>query len=1048
MSCEDEFELNYIKIDSKDEIKLLETDDSVAEISTLFSKVADFGQKKLNKNIIKDLEKNIPQNYDLLKYNIDFSKKFIKIINLDKKKNFIASVKRILSIDFEKEFIFNYTNIYDVSGIICLLFSEYKKYKISSIDDLKNIIKRINLQQYDFYRLYTDFSLKKKKTTISSTNKTQVKSSQINDNKTLEKNIKNNYVLNNEYSYINEDKENDIKIISKKIFIYPKYNKIGNKDPGLNKTELPIELILILRKLKDVRTLIFQIQNVENNYKNLAKFILSNIDWLFIKGINEVKFDINNEDIQRGLDESYNLITENYYKKYKIDKNKIFYNGLYSARNINCWVPESDLFFFEKKGVQGDDYFYKTQITDDSVIIKDYICNIYNAFGNLMNIRYIPKINFSLNNNLKNQIMKQIPEMRTFTQCLDDVKKPKNLGNDLFFEDFINESVSIFDIDDKDENPKQRRDSIFAIDNYENIYDMENIGKNYNDYFKMILIYSYYLGKFCKNIETLSMYFQNAFTYEINNLYKTEVNSEYIHFLLLLNKLENLKDINFSFNSLDDKSFEYILGILSKNSTLSKLRMSFFTPDINYYDNSLFDLCSSKKIDLTQLFSEFRFYQIKNWKNKAKKINEYILNEKLLNSFVINLCNLSNLLKLQILKNLEELIFRFDIPNSLINNQEYTITIIKFLINIFIMITFQQNRTKTFKILAPNLEFNGKKMPFIRTLFNEISLSKEVSTDYKKIKGDIINLNLETKESKNINKINEQEKEVERRTVDKNEIINNEGSYSLTSQEKNNEIDTDTDTNIENLENSNVSYNRTTILKNLNEKEIIKKNLTETNNSNNIITSRKLNPNDYLENLVLQMKISNLPEIFNFCKINNLSGLKYINLGNLDEITFKGFVNDYKLNCYRLTSLISIKINLGLSILSYEKIENDIFDFININTPKLIEKSLLSNLKIKSEDKMKELIELVYLKAMVEKLVVKLNYSNIDLLSKLLSQFFIEYKNKYMNNINSIVFLINHPKYKSINNKDILTYLCNFFTFSKILSPTGKTTIAIKEAKS
>ena len=473
---------------------------------------------------------------------------------------------------------------------------------------------------------------------------------------------------------------------------------------------------------------------------------------------------------------------------------------------------------------------------------------------------------------------------------------------------------------------------------------MENIGKNYNDYFKMILIYSYYLGKFCKNIETLSMYFQNAFTYEINNLYKTEVNSEYIHFLLLLNKLENLKDINFSFNSLDDKSFEYILGILSKNSTLSKLRMSFFTPDINYYDNSLFDLCSSKKIDLTQLFSEFRFYQIKNWKNKAKKINEYILNEKLLNSFVINLCNLSNLLKLQILKNIEELIFRFDIPNSLINNQEYTITIIKFLINIFIMITFQQNRTKTFKILAPNLEFNGKKMPFIRTLFNEISLSKEVSTDYKKIKGDIINLNLETKESKNINKINEQEKEVERRTVGKNEIINNEGSYSLTSQEKNNEIDTDTDTNIENLENSNVSYNRTTILKNLNEKEIIKKNLTETNNSNNIITSRKLNPNDYLENLVSQMKISNLPEIFNFCKINNLSGLKYINLGNLDEITFKGFVNEYKLNCYRLTSLISIKINLGLSVLSYEKIENDFFDFININTPKLIEKSLLINI--------------------------------------------------------------------------------------------------------
>ena len=66
MSCEDEFELNYIKIDSKDEIKLLETDDSVAEISNLFAKVGDFADKKLSKNIIKDLEKNIPQNSELL----------------------------------------------------------------------------------------------------------------------------------------------------------------------------------------------------------------------------------------------------------------------------------------------------------------------------------------------------------------------------------------------------------------------------------------------------------------------------------------------------------------------------------------------------------------------------------------------------------------------------------------------------------------------------------------------------------------------------------------------------------------------------------------------------------------------------------------------------------------------------------------------------------------------------------------------------------------------------------------------------------------------
>ena len=115
----------------------------------------------------------------------------------------------------------------------------------------------------------------------------------------------------------------------------------------------------------------------------------------------------------------------------------------------------------------------------------------------------------------------------------------------------------------------------------------------------------------------------------------------------------------------------------------------------------------------------------------------------------------------------------------------------------------------------------------------------------------------------------------------------------------------------------------------------IRKDSIENNNINTNISSRKLNSNDKLENLVLQMNIRCIPEIFNFCKINNLSGLKYINLGNFDEITFKGFVDDYKLNCNKLMNLISLKINLGFSILSYDDLEKYIFDFININSPKL-----------------------------------------------------------------------------------------------------------------
>jgi hypothetical protein len=179
------------------------------------------------------------------------------------------------------------------------------------------------------------------------------------------------------------------------------------------------------------------------------------------------------------------------------------------------------------------------------------------------------------------------------------------------------------------------------------------------------------------------------------------------------------------------------------------------------------------------------------------------------------------------------------------------------------------------------------------------------------------------------------------------------------------------------------------------------------------------------------MKIFYLPEIFNICKINNLSGLKSINLGYLDEISFKGFATDYKLNAHKLISLISIKINLGFSVLNYKNLEDYILDYIYINTPLLEEKFLLSNLLIQNESKMKELIELIYLKADVQKLIFTINNKCIDLLSKLLSKFIVEYKTRNINVINSIVLLMEHPKYQNLNKLGLSKYLSDFITLNK-----------------
>ena len=1065
MSSEDEFDLNYVKLDSKNEIKLLGADDYAAEMSTFFSTVTEFEQEKISKKVMKEIEKNIPENSELFKSNVDFAKKFIKIINENKKKRFNESVNRLLSLNFKEEFIFNYYNIFDISSVLAFFFSDIKKYKISTIDDLKKRIKTTNLQKYDFQRYYIKANcintkdsnsqsiLNKSKSTDNSSLKdikelnefgdTIFESEEISYTKkitdlALQKSIKYYSLINSENNYSRED-ENKF-ILTKESFQYPNVNKLVKKELKISKGELPIELLLVLYKLKDVKRLIFQIQNLEGNFKKLAVFILSNLDWLFIKGIDEVKFDLGNENIQQGLNKGFELRTEDLYIKNEINKENIFYEGSYRPRTVNCWIPEGDIYFektISKNNKNNNiEIVYNTQMTDDCIILDDiYISNIYDRTGNPTNIKYVIPVNYSLKNNLLSNcemLLAQQKEQRISPRYLDE----EEIINSTY--ENLHDEISIFDIDNLD-NIFDQRSSINTFSNNQgnnNIpnnefsnknstpYMLKNLTENYKSYFKMVLIYSNFFYRNLKNIKKLSLYFHTSYSYEMHLSFKTNLNFDLSHFLIFLNKIDTLKEVNVSFNSLDDKSFEYILGILFKNTNLNILRLSFFTPDINYYDNSLFNLCSSKKISLTKLFGEYDEFLKKNEENQDIKINDFILREKLLNSLVINLTNLTTLLKLQLLKNLTELVLRFDIPLPIQKNECYIILIIKFLMNILIMLTFQQNQTHTFKILAPNLELKCKTMPYIRSFFQEISLHDAVDKYDEITKADKERLKFKEKREQLEKKKAQQNKEKELKG--KNERgkllgkISESDIITQIPQEKMDEFDIDI--NMENYDSS--KRYKSMMQKSSFERGALRRKSSSLNQFES--KSRKLNPNDSLENIVLQMKIYDLPEIFNIVKINNISGIQSINLGNLDEISFKGFVTDYKLYFDRLKSLKSLKINLGISVLDYDDLENYIMDYLYINSPVLEEKFLLSNLYIKNETKMKELIELVYVKAELNKIIMTINNSNIDLFSKHLIKFIAEYKNSFSNLLNSLVLAMSHPKYKKFKSLEIPKYLSEF----------------------
>ena len=140
----------------------------------------------------------------------------------------------------------------------------------------------------------------------------------------------------------------------------------------------------------------------------MAIFVLINIKWLFSKGIEEVKYDLGNDELQQGLCELFNERTIELYHYFHKIKNLVYYNGSYQARTINCWEPEGDIFIekYEKnndKTINDDkkmDYFYSWQQNEDTSTFDNHLCNIYNEFGKLTNLKYIKPFNYTVKNKI------------------------------------------------------------------------------------------------------------------------------------------------------------------------------------------------------------------------------------------------------------------------------------------------------------------------------------------------------------------------------------------------------------------------------------------------------------------------------------------------------------------------------------------------------------------------------------------------------------------------------------------------------------------------
>ena len=985
----DNTNINFLKLDTENGSELIE--DLDLEQMELTTSISPFETAYIDGMLIKSFKSilHIPTYQDLVKIDIELAKSLSKIINSDK--NQLNNImNRLLSIDFKDNFIFSQNNLSLISIILINIFGEIKKFKISTYVELETKIKSIDFSKYnDIEKKYIKKQiLERKGTTTKIAREKRLDSTllsqlivkeideewtEINDpevkleNKYYGKqkglpyidnnneNCLNSSLLTKDYNYDEEQRISNL--LTNKSFNFVKVNK--------DDAELPLELIILLYKLKEVKTLIFQIQNANETFIKMALFILMNVKWLFMHQIEEIKLDLIDPELQKKLNKQFNQRAAELYEDFNLSKNYTYFNGYFPRKN-NFWMPEGDILFEKVSFNKNNNYLFSNQFDIKKNTFDDTLYNIYNEFGFITNFKYIRPITYTMNILCKGE---EFIKEQSLTQDIDEsvsyyhtnsinIMKSERKNNSILSPSTHPRNTAInISLNLKKENSSEKSTT--------NV--IKEFLKNNTNSFQLMSIYFFFLTNF-QNLKKFCLYFDFSYSIELQYMFSLS-NSIYdrFHFLIFANNINTLTEANFSFNSLDCNAFENILGIIKKNKNLTSLKMSLFSQEINYSENFLFYLWSQKKIGLNKLFKEQNEAKIQSNVDIERNIVYFILhNSKILDSFVTNMKNLFNLLKFESCNTLEEIIFRFDLPIPILNSDKYKNLLVKFILNLLILLSLQINKIKTFKILAPELPFDAKKMPIIQKLFKEIGEQNE-NTD-------------EIPESKS-----------PRDGTLKNKI---------------------------NLFENHFKNKKSLTFNNLSNDSSIPRNQNQSCDDNEITK------NEVLEDITLNIKFYELPEIFNIIYINNIQNLKKINLGLLDQVTFISFLNDYKLNNERLQNLISLKIGLCPFVINYADLDKYILDYINVDTPNLQEKYLFSNLKILTEIKMNELIDNVYYIAKVPKLVVEIgNYNdNIHLLSKS-NKKLIDDRNSFY----TLRMIMDVPQYQKMRAREIINCLAGFY---------------------
>jgi len=348
---------------------------------------------------------------------------------------------------------------------------------------------------------------------------------------------------------------------------------------------------------------------------------------------------------------------------------------------------------------------------------------------------YSNKWNFNKNFNLEEIRKTELIDKRKKKRRNQDyeygdytvIQNQNTLFNSLFLEkdpikpkDFL--SKSILDNNKKNVNNsyKKLNSSLIVLPTLEKNKITINNNINYlidelilkNHYcFEIIFILLYLTSSY--KVNNIDLIMNNSYTKEIVKYFKNikiDLNKieDNFHILdLYSTPLKNIKSLNVEIDSFDLDTYNLLLYYILSNNDLKKLKLSFFTSDINYFSYQLL---------YTYINVLNNKYKIKDPENNEKKIlDDYY------SYFKNNLLYLFYLIKI---KSLQTLGLNFEIPFIVQKNENYMIIILKFLINILIYLNDPKCVINELTLLSPSTIFDGGMMENLDNIFKEMDCYK------------------------------------------------------------------------------------------------------------------------------------------------------------------------------------------------------------------------------------------------------------------------------------------------------------------------------------